>query len=51
MGVMDKFLNAMKLNDDDDDYYDDDYYDEEPVESKPKKLPSITKPSQTVSCR
>ena len=24
MGVMDKFLNAMKLNDDDDDYYDDD---------------------------
>ena len=38
MGVMDKFLNAMKLNDDDDDYYDDDYYDEEPVESKPKKL-------------
>ena len=28
MGVMDKFLNAMKLNDDDDDYYDDDYYDE-----------------------
>ena len=45
MGVMDKFLNAMKLNDDDDDYYDDDYYDEEPVESKPKKLPSITKES------
>ena len=28
MGVMDKFLNAMKLNDDDDDYYDDDYYDD-----------------------
>ena len=27
MGVMDKFLNAMKLNDDDD-YYDDDYYDD-----------------------
>lgn len=47
MGVMDKFLNAMKLNDDDDDYYDDDYYDEEPVESKPKKLPSITKESNT----
>ncbi|MBD5459193.1 MAG: cell division protein SepF [Lachnospiraceae bacterium] len=32
MGVMDKFINAMKLNDDEDDYYDDDYYDEpEPV--------------------
>ena len=33
MGVMDKFLNAMKLNnDEDDDFYDDDY--EEPVEEK-----------------
>ena len=39
MGVMDKFLNAMKLNDDDDDYYDDDYYDEDPIEEKQKKLP------------
>ena len=28
MSVMDKFLNAMKLNDEDDDFYDDDYYDE-----------------------
>ncbi|MCM1088106.1 MAG: cell division protein SepF [Muribaculaceae bacterium] len=29
MSVMDKFLNAMKLNDeDDDDFYDDDYFDE-----------------------
>ena len=26
MGVMDKFINAMKLNDEEDDYYDDDYY-------------------------
>ena len=26
MGVMDKFLNYMKLNEDDDDFYDDDYY-------------------------
>lgn len=34
MGVMDKFLNYMKLNDDDDDYYDSDYYDDEPVEPK-----------------
>lgn len=29
MGVMDKFLNYMKLNDEDDDYYEDDYYDDE----------------------
>lgn len=38
MGVMDKFLNYMKLNgEDDDDYYDDDYLDgddEEPVVSR-----------------
>lgn len=33
MSVMDKFLNAMKLNDEDDDgFYDDDYFDDpEPV--------------------
>ena len=33
MSVMDKFLDALKLNDEDDDgFYDDDYYDEpEPV--------------------
>ncbi len=37
MGVMDKFLNYMKLNEDDDDFYDDDYYDDGPVEEKPKK--------------
>lgn len=36
MGVMDKFLNYMKLTEDEEDYYDDDYYDEEP-EEKPKK--------------
>ncbi len=40
MGVMDKFLNYMKLNDEDEDgYYDDDYYDDEddaPAEKKPK---------------
>lgn len=39
MGVMDKFLNYMKLNDEDDDYLDDDYYDdeeeEEPLPRKP----------------
>ena len=38
MGVMDKFLNYMKLNEDEDDFYDDDY-DDEPVEEKQKKLP------------
>lgn len=36
MGVMDKFLNYMKLNDEDDEYYDDDYYDE--GDEPPKKL-------------
>lgn len=41
MGVMDKFLNYMKLNEDDDDFYDDDYYDESPVEERPKKLPPV----------
>lgn len=45
MGVMDKFLNYMKLNDEDDGYYDDDYYDDEsdaPVEKK-SKIKSISK--------
>lgn len=43
MGVMDKFLNAMKLNDEDDDYYDDDYYDddEDTIEEPPKKSAPI----------
>ena len=39
MGVMDKFLNYMKLNDEEDDLYDDDYLDdEEEVEPAPKKF-------------
>lgn len=40
MGVLDKFLNAMKLNDDDgfgDDDYLDDEYDDEYEEERPKK--------------
>ncbi len=41
MGVMDKFLNYMKLNEEEDDFYDDDYYDEGPVEEKPKKLSPV----------
>lgn len=43
MGVMDKFLNAMKLNDQDDEY-DDDYYDEDEYdEPAPKKAPKVQK--------
>ena len=40
MGVMDKFLNYMKLNDEEDEYYDDDYYDDDDdiIEEKPKKM-------------
>lgn len=43
MGVMDKFLNYMKLNpEDDDDFYDDDYYEEEPAQAeKPKKVSAV----------
>lgn len=38
MGVMDKFLTYMKLNDEEDEYYDDDeFYDDDVVEEKPKK--------------
>jgi hypothetical protein len=28
MGIMDKFMNAMRLNADDEEYYDDEIYDE-----------------------
>ncbi|MCD8299936.1 MAG: cell division protein SepF [Clostridiales bacterium] len=36
MGVMDKFLNAMRLNSDDDEeeYYDDEYYDDDEEEEE-----------------
>lgn len=44
MGVLDKFLDIMRLSDDDDEYYDgDDFYDEEfedEYEEKPKKKKS-----------
>lgn len=45
MGVMDKFLNYMKLNEDDDDFYDDDYLDEdeEIEEPAPRKASSASK--------
>lgn len=40
MGVMDKFLNYMKLNDDDEnDYLDDDYEEDEPDRSNFKSKP------------
>ncbi len=46
MGVMDKFLNYMKLNDDDDDYYDSDYYDDdEPIETK---APVVSKKASVI---
>ncbi len=35
MGVMDKFLTYMKLNDDEEEYYDDDYLDDEEELEKP----------------
>lgn len=39
MSVMDKFLNAMKLNDEDDGYYDDDdFYDEPEPVKKPSSI-------------
>lgn len=45
MSVMDKFLNAMKLNDEDDEYYDDDFYDEDP---EPIKKPSSMRNDSSV---
>ncbi len=38
MGVMDKFLNYMKLNDEDEDYYDDEYLDDEEDMPAPRKV-------------
>lgn len=41
MSVMDKFINAMKLNPEgEDDYYDDDYYDDDP---EPIRKPSVVR--------
>ena len=41
MGVMDKFLNAMKLNGEEDDFYGDDYDDYDEIDETPRK--KITK--------
>ena len=37
MGMMDKFLNAMRLNDVEEDYDAEEYYEEEEVAEKPSK--------------
>ncbi len=51
MGVLDKFLNIMKLSDDDeydeDDFFDDDEYDDE-YEEKPKRRVSIKTPKTMI---
>ncbi|MCD8150346.1 MAG: cell division protein SepF [Clostridiales bacterium] len=39
MGLMDKFLNAMRLNSDEDEFFDDDYYDEEEEEEEEEYVP------------
>ena len=47
MGALDKFLNYMKLNDEEgeDGYHDDDYFDEEdePLDNTPKKKTTSVK--------
>ena len=43
MGVMDKFLNYMKLNDEDEDFYDDDYVDDGEIEEPTPKKASVAK--------
>ena len=51
MGMMDKFLNAMRLNaDDEDDFYDDDYYDEEEplYEEEPPKKRTLRRESKPI---
>ncbi len=44
MGVMDKFLNYMKLNDEDDEFYDDDdYLDDDEIEEPAPRRASAPK--------
>lgn len=48
MGVMDKFLNYMKLNDDEDEFYDDEYLDdEEEVEEPAPRKAIVSKAKET----
>ena len=54
MGVMDKFLNYMKLNDEDEEFYDEDYLDdeEEIKEHTPRKAaPSKVKEEEVFEDR
>jgi len=46
MGVMDKFLNAMRLNDEEEFY--DEYYDDDPIEEAPKKATAVKEVMQDV---
>lgn len=48
MGVMDKFLNYMKLNDDEDDYYDSDYMDDDEDLVEPAPRRTAAKPGKDV---
>lgn len=43
MGVLDKFLDVMRLNpdDEDDDFYDDDFYDDEESVRKPARREKV----------
>lgn len=53
MSVMDKFLNYMKFNDEDEDYYEDedDYYDEEEITDSPRKQSASRDLSDTPPAR
>lgn len=44
MSVLDKFLNVMRLNDEDDEFYNEDYdYEDDDFEDEPKKKSSFRK--------
>lgn len=50
MGVMDKFLNYMKLNDEDEEFYDDDYLDdEEEIEEPAPRKANVSKVKEAES--
>ena len=43
MSVLDKFLNVMRLNPDDDDFYNEDYYEDYEIEEKPVRKKTRSK--------
>ena len=46
MGMLDKFLDVMRLTSDDDEYYDEGYYDDDEYEDEqPKKRKGFSKAS------